>query len=235
MRFSTLVAACALFLSLPTLHAAQESALYAIPTDSQNAGGGERARSANYMLSDTLGEAAIGPSGSANYDLNAGYRQTLETFLSLAGPASINLGTITGNGQATAEGTWTVITDASAGYSLTWLASSATMISGSDTIGPYTPASANVPETWSVAAADAEWGGRLRSSSTDVAAEWGTDVTSEKWLNVATAQRAIVTRTSRTSVGGSTEIVQFRTEIGASRSQPTGAYSVTVTMTATSL
>jgi hypothetical protein len=184
---------------------------------------------------DTIGEPNIGDSATASYRLNAGYRQTLETFISLSGPSSVNIGSIAGTGQQTNSGTWIVTTDAMAGYSLSWSASAAAMDSGTDTIAAFTPSVANTPDTWTVAATDSEWGGRVRSTSTDTAAEWGTDASSEKYLNVSTSSRVLVTRTTRTALAGSNEIVQFRAEIGASKIQLPGTYNVTVTMTATSL
>lgn len=219
----------------PVLADPAATANYRIPSDVQAVGGGDAAKSGNYVLLDTIGEPNIGDSGTANYKLNAGYRQTLETFISISGPATVNLGTIAGTGMQTGSGVWTVITDATAGYSLAWQASAATMTSGSDTVAAYTPVSANVPEAWSIVSTDSEWGGRLASVSTDAAAEWGTDVSSEKYLNVATSSRVVTTRTSRTSITGSLEKFMFRAEVGASKIQLPGTYTVTVTLTATSL
>ncbi|OGJ60368.1 hypothetical protein A3A67_02190 [Candidatus Peribacteria bacterium RIFCSPLOWO2_01_FULL_51_18] len=113
---------------------------------------------------------------------------------------------------------------------------SANMVSEyGDTIAPYTPAVAETAETWSVAATDSEWGGRLSSDSTDTASRWGTDDSSEKWLNIPTTNYTIVTRSSRTEGNGSTELLQYRAEVGASKHQPTGKYSATVTVTAVAL
>lgn len=102
---------------------AQGSTNYRIPSDVQGAGGGDEAKSSNYMLLDTIGEPNIGPSRTANYDVNAGYRQREDgTFISLNCSPTVDLGTIIGNGQNTNDGTCTVITDAAAGYSLQWTA-----------------------------------------------------------------------------------------------------------------
>lgn len=159
---------------------------------------------------------------------------TVGSTISISAPSDVSLGTITGTG-ASSEGTatWTVATNNSNGYKLEWTASSATMASGSDTIAAYTPAVADTPETWSIAASASEWGARLKSSSTDTALEWGTDTTSEKWLNVATSARQIVSHSSETA--GSDEVVAFKAEVGASKAQPTGSYTVNVTATATTL
>ena len=110
------------------------------------------------------------------------------------------------------------------------------MTSGSDTIAAYTPAVADTPETWSVAAGDSEWGARLKSASDDTDAEWGTDTSAETWLNVNNAAvRQIVSRSTETASDGSDEIVEFYAEVGASHFQPTGTYTVNVTATATTL
>lgn len=162
---------------------------------------------------------------------------TVAATISISTPADVSLGTITGTG-ASSEGTatWTVTTNNSAGYKLEWQASAAALTSGSDTIAAYTPAVADTPETWSVAADASEWGGRLKSASTDSDAEWGTDDTSEKWLNVNNAAvRQIVSRSTETAAGGSDEIVEFKAEVGSSKHQPTGSYTVNVTATATTL
>ncbi len=209
-----------------------------MPLDVQGAGGGDEARSTNYHLIDTIGEPNIGPSASNNYNLRAGYRQTTssDVFLSISGSTTVNLGTIVGAGQRTGTGKWTVITDADAGYSLSWRASTAAMVSGSDSIPAFGPSVADTPDSWSVAASSARWGGHLSVTSTDTAAEWGAnDGVGSKWLNVATSNRTIVTRTSRTALAGSNEYVNFRAEVGSTAIQPTGTYTVTITMTAVSL
>lgn len=93
----------------------------------------------------------------------------------------------------------------------------------------------STPQTWSVASNKAFWGARLRSSSTDTDSKWGTDSSSEKWLNIGDGTYPVVSRASRTSVAGSTQILQFRAEVGATAIVPTGVYETTVTLTASSL
>ena len=162
---------------------------------------------------------------------------TVAATISISAPADVSLGTITGTGTSdVGTALWTVTTNNSGGYKLEWQASAAALTSGSDTIAAYTPAVADTPETWSVAAADSEWGARLKSSSTDTATEWGTDTTDEKWLNVNNAAvRQIVSRNTETDSGGSAETVAFKAQVGASKFQPTGSYTVNVTVTATTL
>lgn len=98
-----------------------ESTNYQIPADVVPSGGGEGARSTNYILNDTIGEANIGPSESDLYALDAGYRQTVaDSFLSLSCPSTTDLGTVSFRGQANGEMDCTVTTDNEAGYSLSW-------------------------------------------------------------------------------------------------------------------
>ncbi len=223
--------------------AAQKSANYKIDADVIASGGGELALSNNYRLSDTIGEPGVGFSRAQNYDLSAGYRQAASNALSLVCFTALNLGSIPGIGQTTAEESCTVIAESDAGYSLSWLVSTGSggtatghMISQfEDTIGPFSPSVVGVPETWTVAATTSEWGGRLKSSSTDSAVQWGTDLTSEKWLNVGTGSSVLlVNRNSSTAPAGSSEQLQFRAEVGSSKIQPSGTYDVTVDFIVTS-
>jgi hypothetical protein len=157
---------------------------------------------------------------------------------------AVTMNSITSTGQSTLDGaneaTCNIDTNNSGGYALTWQASAASLTSGSDTIGAYTPGTADTTEVWSVAGTDSEWGARLKhTGSTDQNdSEWGATDTyaAGEWLNVSsTAAREIVRRTSETSVAGSDEIIQFGAEIGSSKFQPTGNYTVNVTFTATTL
>lgn len=240
-------AALCMLLSIAIAQAQQadpQSTNYVIPADSQDAGGGENAVSNNYVLDDTIGEATIGTSVSTHYELDAGFRQAVATFISLRCTTNVGLPAITLNGQSTGSGTCVVTTDAEAGYSLSWQVVTGSggtntgyMISQfEDTIAPFTPNTANTPDDWSILPSRSEWGGRLRSSSTDTAVEWGTDGSSDKWLDVGTnSARTIVTRSSPTDPSGSNEILQFRVGVGAAKNQPSGNYSATIVMTALSL
>ncbi len=161
---------------------------------------------------------------------------TVDPTISIACGASVDMGTITGTGSASNTGTCTVITNATAGYDLDWRAASATMSNGTSTIAAYTPAVADTPETWSVAAAASEWGGRLSSTSTyPDTTTWGTDGGTEKYLNVATTDRTIVSPNRETSDSGDDQVIEFKAEVGSTKVQETGTYTVNVTMTATTL
>lgn len=217
---------------------------YQMPTDVQAVGGGEAAKSTFYILDDTIGEANIGPSRSTTYDLNAGYRQTVaDAFIALSCDDSTDLGTLAITGQRTGNVSCTVITDAEAGYSLAWIITTGSGGTNTgylineveSTIAPFKPTVAGTPQTWSVSANDARWGGRLSSTSTDTDVKWGTDSVDEKYLNVGTGSYTVVSRSTRTSISGSTQILQFRAEIGATAIRSPGVYRATVVLTASAL
>jgi hypothetical protein len=247
MRFGVSLLAGIAFLGIQVAHAQNvrpKANNYQIPTDVQAVGGGEAAKSTFYILDDTIGEANIGPSRSDNYDLNAGYRQTVaDAFISLDCGDSTDLGTVAITGQKTGNVSCTVITDAEAGYSLAWVVTTGSGGTNTgylineleSTIAPFKPTVAGTPQTWSVFTNDARWGGRLSSTSTDTDVKWGTDSVDEKYLNVGTGSYTIVSRSSRTAIGGSTEVLQFRAEIGSSAVRSPGVYQATVTLTASAL
>lgn len=217
--------------------AVRTSAIYAIEADVIASGGGEGLRSSNYRLSGTIGEPGVGFSRAANYALGAGYRQAVGEFLSLSCFTSLDLGNIPGVGQATGQENCTAISDSDAGYTLSWQVTTGSggtatgyMISQFErTISPFSPTAPGTPEAWSVGATAAEWGGRLKSASTDSDAKWGTDVSNEKWLNAGTGSTfPLVSRSSRTTPTGSTEQLQFRAEVGSNKVQAAGTYDVTI-------
>jgi len=222
--------------------AASSSTHYEINADSINFMG-EDSSSAHYNLNDTGGEVATGDSTSAHYQNRAGYwAMVMDYHISISSPLDLAMSAIAGIGQSTVTNnyrTWTVITDNAAGYSLYWRADQANMLNAnSDAMLAYTPVTPNVPEAWSVAAATSEWGGHLGSTSTTVnTTTWGSADTyaGGKWLNVATSDYNIATRVDETSVGGDNETIYFGAEVGANKHQPSGTYSVNVTVTAVTL
>jgi len=216
---------------------------YQINPDSINFMGIGDASSTNYRLGDTGGEIATGLSTNTNYKDEAGFwHMAMDYHISISSPADVVMGAISGYGQsalATNYATWNIKTDNPAGYSLTWRAGTETMTNATaDTMGAYTPTLANTPETWSVASTDSEWGGHLGKDSTSVdTATWGTldSYAGGKWLNVATSDFQIASRIDRTSATGDNEIIFFGSEVGSNKHQPTGTYTVNVTITTTTL
>jgi|GEM_PF-6393784 hypothetical protein len=226
--------------------AAMNTPNFVMPTDVVPSGGGEKAKSTNYLLDDTIGEPNIGLSQTTNFALNAGYRQKeaeVPLTLSLTCSDMVTIPDIPGNGQFSGSGSCVVVSNSAGGYTLSWAVltgsggtnTGSLIAAGGHTVPPYTPSVDGTPETWSVAAEDAEWGGRLLSLSTDIDAKWGTDHVSDLWLNVPTTAYPLVTRGSATPPGGSTEYLAFRAEIGSNHLQVAGNYRAIVTTTAVSL
>lgn len=91
------------------------------------------------------------------------------------------------------------------------------------------------PQTWSIAADEASWGGRLSSLSTDTDLQWGEDGMASQWLGIGDGTYPIVSRSSKTATGGSLEVFQYRAEAGAATELPPGTYQTTVTYTASAL
>ena len=172
----------------------------------------------------------------SNNDTFSTVNVTVGPAISIACDPSVAMGTITGTGTASNTGTCTIITNNASGYDLDWTASAATMTNDGSTFAAYTPASPNTPETWSVAATAAEWGGRLSSTSTyPDTGTWGTDSSDETYLDVDTSAYTIVSPNRETSVGGDAQVLEFKSEVGSNVLQETGSYTVNVTMTATTL
>ena len=166
----------------------------------------------------------------------------VDATIALACSDSVIMGAITGDGRsdlATNNATCNVRTNSSSGYKLEWLASTATMNSGSNTIAGYSPNTANIPNAWSINSADSEWGAKLMSSSTTYdSATWGAvdTYTGGKWLNVdAAAPFQFIARPSETADAGDNENLLFGADIGTDHIQPTGTYNVDVAITATTL
>ena len=155
---------------------------------------------------------------------------TVSGTISLSSPADVTMSpAITGTGSSTGTAQWTVTTNNSAGYKLEVEASaSPAMVSGSDTFADYTEGVAGTPETWSVAAADSEFG--FTASGTDAESKYNTDL----YEGFSGATKIQVASANAETTGTATT-VGFKAEVGASKSQPTGSYSATITATATTL
>jgi len=227
----------------PVFAYVMESNNYHIQSDSINVGGTDNQTSANYKMSDTIGEIASGESGSTNYKLKAGYRQMQETYISLTSPGNINMGSISlsqddvfGTGSA-----WTVKTDNPAGYVLTFKTDQAnSMDSGTDQFTDYTEASTGTPDSWSVDAANYEFG--FSAYGDDVAtAKWGDNTScgsgstpdgTLKWMGfTGITAITIATSSSRTTTSGTDTTLCVGAEQGINVFAPDGNYTASITAT----
>lgn len=221
----------------------RQSTSYQIQSDSINIGGGFSS-STNYVSESTVGEIATGESGSASYDLKAGYQQMQEVYLALSGAAAVTMDPpIPGVSGGTSNGstTVTVITDSPAGYELTIEAQgNPAMQKGADTIADYDPG-ATPSYAFSVNATDSHFGftpegidivDRFRDSGGVCNQVDGDDNTLACWDGLTTLAQTIVSRTSPNHPDGSTTTIRFRVGIGGSVGQPPGTYVATTTITA---
>ncbi len=143
--------------------------------------------------------------------------------------------------SAVASSSWLVKTNDVDGYTLAVKASTDPALKdGTKVIEDYTEASAGVPDAWSVASGDKEFG--YSSYGTDVAAAWGTDTdcvgasanlpsATLKYAGLSTSDKQIATRTSVTPYAGITTNICFAVEQNAVFAD-SGSYTATVTATA---
>lgn len=229
---------------------------YRIQQDSLNVGGVDFSSSGSYKLSDTVGEMATGKSSSDSYNLYAGYRQMDEVYISITHPDNVALApSIPGITGGTGDGSaaWTVITDNSAGYSLTISATSTSggpvmrADAGGYTFADYSPAAGigGAPDfSWSVLSTDSEFG--FTPEGTGIVQKFqdsggvcnvsGGDTADACWYYIATTTaETIVQNTSANHPSGTQTTIKFRATSGADHAQMEGTYTATTTVTAITL
>ena len=223
-----------------------QSSNFKIQSDSINVGGGFSS-STNYRTQSTVGEISTGDSASTNYQLKAGYQQMQEVYLSLSTAPNVtmspSLGGIVG-GTANGSTTVTVITDSSAGYSLTIVAStSPAMKSGSNAIADYVPSGAPPDFTFAVGATQSRFGfspegvnvvQRFKDNGS-VCNLGSSNTVSACWDGLSITPQTIVQGSSSNHPLGATTTIRFRVGIGSSVVQPEATYTATTTLTALAL
>ena len=176
---------------------------------------------------------------------------TVDDGISITSPADVTMSTmgISAN-SSTGWAVWNVKTNAPLGYELAVKASAApAMVSGSNSFDDYTEASAGTPDAWSVDSGKFEFG--FSALGTDVvnvnSDEYGatgqtacdsgassTPNASLKYEGFTTADEVIASRAATTTTDG----VDTRICFAAGQNgvfTPAGAYSATITATATTL
>jgi hypothetical protein len=150
--------------------------------------------------------------------------------ISLNSPTDVTMSPdIAGTGSSTGNTTWTVTTNNSSGYKLEVETDQAnTMHSGSDIFTDYGEAIEGTPETWSVAADASEFG--FGATGSFIETKFGAD----KYMGFNSTTKEQISSESAETSGSDTTVI-FKAEVGASKFQPTGSYSSTVTATATTL
>ncbi len=218
------------------------STSYRIEADSINVGG-NLSTSTSYRVEDTLGESGVGTSSSATFRLKAGYQQMRDVYLAITPPGNLTLApNIPSNGGGTGDGvgTWTVLTDNVAGYTMTLRATaSPALVSGVNNFPDYTPAGANPDFSFTTPVASARFGftpegGDIvqRYKDNGVSCNAGAlDTTSACWDALSTSVKTIASRTSGNHPGGTQTTIRFRAVSEATNVQAVGVYTATTTVT----
>jgi len=229
-----------------TLAYVASSTNYLIQFDSLNTSG-VLSTSTNYRTEDTAGELGTGVATSTSFILRAGYQQMNEVYLAITAPADVTLSpSIPGVSGGTANGSavWTVATDNAAGYQATIKAGAApALFSATASFADYTPTGAPPDFTFSVAAADSEFG--FTPEGNDIVARFkdngsacntgSGDISDRCWDALSTGGQTISQSAASNHPSGVATTVKFRAESGASHLQENGVYTATVTVTAVSL
>lgn len=229
------------------IHAAvMQSASYQIQSDSVNVGGA-RGTSASYIIEDTTGEVATGYSSSTSYDLQAGYQQMQETFISITQAPDITMPNMGGIGSVSSTGstTWTVVTDNVAGYELSVRAASSSALQSVEgySFDDYTPTGAapdfafSIPATTSAFAftpegVDINQAYQDNGSSCNIASG---DTADACWGGFSTSDEQVAVSSSSNHPAGATTTLKVRAENGASHIQEAGTYTATLIITAVAL
>ena len=222
-----------------------QSSTYRIQSDSLNFGGLESS-SGNYKLNDTLGESATGDSSSSNYSIHAGYWQMQSSFISITSPSDLVLSSMAGLSGGSSEGTlsWDVLTDNSAGYSMTIAASTTPALKSTlDSLDDYVPAGSDPDYDFYNDPTKSSFG--FSPEGTEViprfkdngsACNIGSGETVGKcWDGLSTTPKVMAGSTTSNMPSGSTVTSRFRAESGADHVQISGEYNVTIIVTATVL
>lgn len=242
-----IVVIVAVLIAHPLMAAVMNSGSYSIESDSINFGGGNSA-STGYRQESTFGEIATGPSGSATFNLTAGYQQMDDVYISIAAVSDVTLTpSINGSVGGTANGSTSVLvtTNNSAGYELYIKASSSpALVSGSNSFADYTQAGVNPDFLFSVPASTSEFA--MSPEGTDIVQKYRDDgvslcgvgildTPSTCWAPLGVAQELISASSSGNHPGGTATTIRFRAESGTSNLQPAGTYTATTTVTAIAL
>ena len=153
--------------------------------------------------------------------------------ISISSPSDISLSPeIAESGSSTGNVTWNVETNDSDGWELELNAStSSALTKGADSFTDYTEAVAGVPESWSVDVGASEFGFSTTGSYAEAKYSSGT-----LFEGFEGATGILVAQDDEATPGGGADAqVNFRAEVGTSKSQPVGTYTATITATATTL
>lgn len=166
-----------------------------------------------------------------------GLSLTVTPDITITAPGNVEIPAITiAGGDQNNSATWTVVTNATGGYTLkTKFSTNTAMKNGSDQITNYTPATANIPQAWSVGASAYEFGiGTYATGQTDVnSVTWGSgsDCSGAYYVQPVTtlSSYTFASRSTETASAGIATALCFRAAQGANVYIPSGVYTGTVT------
>lgn len=222
--------------------------IYKITTDSLNVGGTDFSSSSNYVLSDTIGENATGQSTSTNYKILAGYRTMQESYISISVENDVNMSSFGGltGGTGTGSSTWKVITDNSAGYSLSIKSSNSpalTASGGAYFFNDYAPSGDDPDFEFSVLSNESVFG--FSPDGVDVVSRFlddGNDCNSglsntpnKCWDGFSTSDMVIAQSNGANQPAGSTTTINFKAGSGNLHVQEADTYSAIIIVTAVTL
>lgn len=159
---------------------------------------------------------------------------TVSDIISISTPSDVNMAPdIFGTGVSTGEVLWTVETNNDDGWKLEVHSSSdpAMRLAGVADFADYTETVAGVPETWSVASSDSEFGFSADGSYALSQYSSGTFFEGFAGLN----KIKVAEDSAATPGGGADTTVKFRAEVGSNKNQPSGCYTATIVATASTL
>ncbi len=219
-----------------------QSSNYRIQQDSMNAGG-VRSTSGTYSMEDTVGEQATGYSGSASYNLKAGYQQMDSVGLALTGAANVTLLPAlqtTGGGTSTGSLPLTATTDNTTGYQMSIkVSNNPAMQSNSASIPNYAPVGADpdfefITPVAAAAFAFSPEGTEIVQKYKDdgTACNIGTfDTTGACWNLLSTIDDVIATRGTANNPLGTVTTLKFQVAADAATTLSAGSYIATTTVT----
>ncbi len=220
----------------------RSSTNYQLQSDSINAGGGY-STSTSFIQESTVGEVGTGPSASTNFGVQAGYQQTLSTFLSISTTGDVLMDNdIFGlsGGESNGSTTVTVITDNPAGYQLTIEAENdPAMQNGVNSIADY-DAGAEPDFSFVYASNEALLG--LTPEGVDIVSDFldngsscavgSGNVSLACWEGLSTTALLVAEGSGANNPAGATTTLHFRVGVGGSAGVIAGVYIATTTVTA---
>lgn len=231
-----------IFFCLPAaaLAIVASSTNYGIERDSINFGG-ILSNSTNYLLEDTAGEAGTGPSGSSNFNIEAGYQQMdSSATISVSASGTVTLLPSFDNrtaGTATGQSGVVVVTNNSAGYNLYLQAAASPALSSSgDYFTDYTPGGSDPDFTFAAPSGGKAFG--YSPEGSDIPTRFkdngsscntgSSETTDSCWAGLTTSPVNIATAASLNSPDGTYTTVKLKAAVGSGATATAGSYSATL-------